>query len=166
MTFHSSHLLNRRRSTPATSVPAPTTQPIPKAPSTAARRDTFDAVVQRLKSNLDDTAALCGLSAKAHEALQHDLAQRVIFALVLTGREVSTLLVLSDDTVSQWCREGRFPGAINFGRAGWRVPLQAVLALTTPPNDPSSPAAGTGAGQPLETETFDTSRFARWRAAA
>ncbi|MCO4099450.1 MAG: helix-turn-helix domain-containing protein [Gemmatimonas sp.] len=117
-----------------------------------------------MKSNLDDTAALCGLSAKAHEDLQQDLAQRVLSALVLTGREVSTLLVVADDTVSQWCRDGRFPSAFNFGRAGWRVPLQEVLALTAPPTDPSTPSAG--AAQPTETESFDTKRFSDWRTAA
>jgi hypothetical protein len=88
----------------------------------------------------------------------------VLSALLVTGREVGTLLVLADDTVSQWCREGRFPGAINFGRAGWRVPLQSVLAMTTPPTDPSTPSAE--AAQPTETESFDTTRFAAWRAAA
>ncbi len=163
MTYRSSHFPNRRRSTPATPAPAPIPLPTPTTPSAAARRDVFDDVVQRLKSNLDDTAALCGLSAKAHEDLQRDLAQRVLSALLVTGREVGTLLVLADDTVSQWCREGRFPGAINLGRAGWRVPLQAVLALTTPPTDP---AAGGVASRPTEIEPFDTSRFAAWRVAA
>jgi hypothetical protein len=164
MTYRSSHLPNRRRSTPATPAPAPAPLPSPIAASAAARRDVFDDVVQRLKSNLDDTAALCGLSAKAHEDLQRDLAQRVLSALLVTGREVGTLLVLADDTVSQWCREGRLPGAINLGRAGWRVPLQAVLALTTPPTDPSTPSAE--AAQPTEPESFDTTRFAEWRTAA
>lgn len=161
MTFRSSDLSNRRRTTHA--VPAPSsTLPLP-APA-AARRHAFDGVVQRLKTNLDDAAALSGLSAKAHEELQRHLAHRVLAALVLTGREVGTLLVLADDTVSQWCREGRFPGAMNFGRAGWRVPLQAVLALTTPPTDPSPASCEECA--PTQTETFDSSRFGGWRAAA
>lgn len=160
MTPRSSHIPYRRRSTRATPAAAPVTEP----PSVTARREAFDAVVQRLKPILDDTAALCGLSAKAHEELQRDLAQQVLSALLLTGREVGTLLVLADDTVSQWCRERRFPGAFSLGRAGWRVPLKAVLALTTPPTDPSTPSAG--AAQPIETESFDTTRFSNWRTAA
>ncbi len=163
MTYRSSHLPHRRRSIPRSPAPSPAVVPSAITSSAAARREVFDDVVQRLKSNLDDTAALCGLSAKAHEDLQRDLAQRVFSALVLTGREVSTLLVLAGDTVSQWCREGRFPSAINFGRAGWRVPLLAVLAVTDPPTDPETSG---GAAEPSEIEPFDTSRFAGWRVAA
>lgn len=48
----------------------------------------------------------------------------------LTAKEVAAFLRVSPRTISRWCREGAFPGAIRIAGDGpWRIPCSAVDAF-------------------------------------
>ncbi|MCU0649027.1 MAG: helix-turn-helix domain-containing protein [Gemmatimonadaceae bacterium] len=133
-------------------------------PSTIAeRRRVFDQVAARLDANVDLLTALFGLSAAERDAIRVDVREFLPRLLTLTSSELAALLVVSNDTISQWCREGVFPHAKSLRRAGWRIPLASALAPCTMPAD-EEVAFGTTAssrgGAPAE---LDTSCLSAWR---
>ena len=48
----------------------------------------------------------------------------------MTTKQVALRLNVCVDTVKHWCRSGALAGAFKLqGRAGWRIPVQAVDRL-------------------------------------
>ena len=54
---------------------------------------------------------------------------------LLTVKEVSDLLRITERTVRRWCKDGTIPRAIHPGRA-WRIPREALDAMTRPGDAP------------------------------
>lgn len=57
----------------------------------------------------------------------------------LTAREIARHLSVTVASVNSWCAAERFPGAYSLGRAGWRIPREALAAfIATMEQDRSS----------------------------
>lgn len=79
-----------------------------------------------------------------------------------TCAELAAVLRVEPDTVSGWCRTGALPGAAKVGRAGWRIPPSAVLAMlarsgqaTATPTSGGVASAASVSGAPPASEPSD-----------
>ena len=77
----------------------------------------------------------------------------VVLPSAITGREtpftcaeLAAVLHVEPETVAQWCRSGWLLGAAKVGRAGWRIPASAVVAMLETPGGRG--AAGRADGAP------------------